>query len=140
MSQQVFYRAVVVHGLSIFYRESGPPEAPTFFCSTAFPLHPGSSSRCLLGLQTITILSHLTTRDLGTVTDLNRRSSTKRRHLRSDPDTELYDPDLWHDEHAFLNAEGQAQIQSDLFFDYRTNVRSYPKWQNWLKKTQPRLM
>jgi hypothetical protein len=32
-----------------------------------------------------------------------------------------YDPDLWADEYAFLNAPGQAQIQSDLFYDYRTN-------------------
>jgi pimeloyl-ACP methyl ester carboxylesterase len=53
---------------------------------------------------------------------------------------ELYDPDLWTDEYAFLNAPGQAQIQSDLFYDYRTNVDAYPKWQAWLQKTQPKLL
>jgi hypothetical protein len=31
-----------------------------------------------------------------------------------------YDPDLWTDEVAFLNQPGQAEIQSDLFYDYRT--------------------
>jgi len=46
---------------------------------------------------------------------------------RDDPKIELYDPDLWTDEYAFLNGRGQAQIQSDLFYDYRTNVDAYPK-------------
>jgi pimeloyl-ACP methyl ester carboxylesterase len=30
--------------------------------------------------------------------------------------------------------------QSDLFYDYRTNVDAYPKWQAWMQKTQPRLL
>jgi pimeloyl-ACP methyl ester carboxylesterase len=67
-------------------------------------------------------------------------ATTKTRHIGDDPKTELYDPDLWTDEYAFLNAPGQAQIQSDLFYDYRTNVDAYPKWQAWLQKTQPRLL
>src|SRR6185295_6395967 len=54
---------------------------------------------------------------------------------------ELYDPDLWTDEYSFLNAPGQAQIQSDLFYDYRrTNVDAYPKWQSWMHETQPPLL
>jgi pimeloyl-ACP methyl ester carboxylesterase len=67
-------------------------------------------------------------------------ATTKTRHLGDDPKIELYDPDLWTDEYAFLNAPGQAQIQSDLFYDYRTNVDDYPKWQVWLQKTQPKLL
>jgi pimeloyl-ACP methyl ester carboxylesterase len=67
-------------------------------------------------------------------------ATTKTRHVGDDPNTELYDPDLWADEYAFLNAPGQAQIQSDLFYDYRTNVDGYPTWQAWMKKTQPRLL
>ena len=67
-------------------------------------------------------------------------ATTKSRHVGSDPKIELYDPDLWTDELAFLNAPGQSQIQTDLFYDYRTNVAAYPKWQAWLKKTQPRLL
>ena len=53
---------------------------------------------------------------------------------------EKYDPDLWTDEYAFLNKPGEADIQSDLFYDYRTNVDAYPKWQEWMRKTQPRLL
>jgi pimeloyl-ACP methyl ester carboxylesterase len=66
--------------------------------------------------------------------------TTKTRHLGDDPNVELYDPDLWTDEFAFLNAPGQAEIQSDLFYDYRTNVDAYPKWQAWMQKTQPKLL
>ena len=67
-------------------------------------------------------------------------AATKTRHVGDDPNVELYDPDLWTDEYAFLNSPGQAQIQSDLFYDYRTNVDSYPKWQAWMQKTQPKLL
>jgi pimeloyl-ACP methyl ester carboxylesterase len=66
--------------------------------------------------------------------------AAKTRHIGDDPRVELYNPDLWTDEYAFLNAPGQAQIQSDLFYDYRTNVDAYPKWQAWLQKTQPKLL
>jgi pimeloyl-ACP methyl ester carboxylesterase len=67
-------------------------------------------------------------------------AATKRRHVGDDPRIELYDPDLWTDEYAFLNSPGQAQIQSDLFYDYRTNVDAYLKWQGWMQKTQPKLL
>jgi len=67
-------------------------------------------------------------------------ATTKTRHVGDDPKIELYDPDLWTDEYAFLNSPGQAQIQSDLFYDYRTNVDAYPKWQAWMREKQPRLL
>lgn len=73
-------------------------------------------------------------------TNLLSMATTKTRHVGDDPNIELYDPDLWTDEYAFLNAAGQAQIQSDLFYDYRTNVEAYPKWQVWMQKTQPKLL
>ena len=50
------------------------------------------------------------------------------------------DPDLWTDEYAFLSRPGQADIQADLFYDYRTNVAAYPAWQAWMRRAQPRLL
>jgi pimeloyl-ACP methyl ester carboxylesterase len=66
--------------------------------------------------------------------------TTRTRHVGSDPNVERYDPDLWSDEFAFLSQPGQADIQSDLFYDYRTNVDAYPKWQAWMREKQPRLL
>ena len=73
-------------------------------------------------------------------TNLLSLEATRTRHVGDDPNVELYDPDLWTDEYRFLNAPGQAQIQVDLFYDYRTNVDAYPKWQAWLQKKEPRLL
>jgi pimeloyl-ACP methyl ester carboxylesterase len=73
-------------------------------------------------------------------TNLLSMATTKTRHVGNDPDVEHYNPDLWTDEFAFLNQPGQADIQSDLFYDYRTNVELYPKWQDWMRRTQPRLL
>ena len=67
-------------------------------------------------------------------------AATRIRHLGNDPAVESYDPDLWTDEFAFLNQPGQADIQSNLFYDYRTNVAAYPVWQAWMKKRQPPLL
>jgi pimeloyl-ACP methyl ester carboxylesterase len=67
-------------------------------------------------------------------------ATTRTRHVGSDPNPERYDPDLWTDEFAFLSQPGQADIQSDLFYDYRTNVENYPRWQAWMRAKQPRLL
>jgi len=231
MEQQVFYRTVKVDGLSIFYREAGPKNAPVILLLHGLP----SSSRMFqplltrladsyhlfapdypgfghsdwpdpkqfdytfdhiasvmdgftqaLGLSHYTLymqdyggpvgfrmaLAHPERVQAFIVQDAvahneglganwaTRRAfwadrsaheealrinllslqTTKVRHIGDDPNIELYDPDLWADEYAFLNAPGQAQIQSDLFYDYRTNVDAYPKWQAWMQKTQPKLL
>jgi pimeloyl-ACP methyl ester carboxylesterase len=67
-------------------------------------------------------------------------ATTRTRHLGNDPNVERYDPDLWTDEFTFLNQPGQIDIQTELFYDYRTNVESYPKWQAWMRENKPRIM
>jgi pimeloyl-ACP methyl ester carboxylesterase len=231
VEQMVFYRTVKVDGLSIFYREAGPKDAPTILLLHGLP----SSSRMFqslltrlsdnyhliapdypgfghsdwpdpkefaytfdhiaavmddftsaMGLTRYTLymqdyggpvgfrmalahpervqalivqdaVSHNEGLGVNWVTrrafwadrakndealkkNLLSMAATKTRHVGDDPNIELYDPDLWTDEYAFLNSPGQAQIQSDLFYDYRTNVDAYPKWQAWMQKTQPRLL
>lgn len=73
-------------------------------------------------------------------TNLLSLATTRTRHVGNDPAVERYNPDLWSDELAFLSLPGQAEIQSDLFYDYRTNVALYPKWQAWMREKQPRLL
>src|SRR5204862_159471 len=73
-------------------------------------------------------------------TNLLSLPTTRTRHVGNDPNVERYDPDLWTDECAFLNQPGQADIQSDLFYDYRTNVDAYPQWQARMREKQPRLL
>jgi Predicted hydrolases or acyltransferases (alpha/beta hydrolase superfamily) len=73
-------------------------------------------------------------------TNLLSLATTRTRHVGSDPTPERYDPDLWTDEFAFLSQPGQLRIQTELFYDYRTNVSAYPRWQAWLRQTQPRLL
>ena len=73
-------------------------------------------------------------------TNLLSLATTRTRHVGSDPNVERYDPDLWTDEFAFLSQPAQGDIQSDLFYDYRTNVEAYPKWQAWMREKQPRLL
>jgi len=231
MEQQVFYRTVKVDGLSIFYREAGPKDAPAILLLHGLP----SSSRMFqplltrlsdryhlvapdypgyghsdwpdpkefdytfdhvasvmhdfalaVGLSRYTLymqdyggpvgfrmaLAHpervqalivqdavahneglganwatrrafwadRQTNEEALRKNLLSMAATKTRHVGDDPNVELYDPDLWTDEYAFLNSPGQAQIQSDLFYDYRTNVENYPRWQAWMQRMQPGLL
>ena len=53
---------------------------------------------------------------------------------------ESINPDSYHNALHYLNRPGQESIQLDLLYDYRTNLAEYPKWQQWLKNTQPRLL
>src|ERR1700733_4871249 len=76
----------------------------------------------------------------GLRSNLLSMAATRTRHVGNDPDLDRYDPDRWTDEFYFLNQPGQAEIQSDLFYDYRTNVDAYPKWQAWMREKQPRLL
>ncbi|HEY0467034.1 MAG TPA: alpha/beta hydrolase [Polyangiaceae bacterium] len=231
MAQQISYRTVTVAGLSIFYREAGPKDAPTILLLHGLP----SSSRMFeplflrladqyhlvspdypgfghsdaptpkefsytfdhiaqvmtefteaLNLSKYTLymqdyggpvgfrmaLAHpkrveavivqdavahneglganwktrrafwadRAAHELELRTNLLSLATTRTRHVGSDPNPEKYDPDLWTDEFAFLSRPGQAEIQSDLFYDYKSNLEAYPRWQAWLRKTQPRLL
>jgi len=73
-------------------------------------------------------------------TNLLSLDTTRARHAGGDPDQERHNPDLWTDEYYFLNQPGQGDIQVELFYDYRTNVENYPKWQAWMQKKQPQLL
>ena len=59
------------------------------------------------------------------------------RHVSGSPHPERYNPDLWNDEVAFLARPGEADIQSDLFYDYRNNLAAFPAWQTWLRERRP---
>jgi len=63
--------------------------------------------------------------------------ATEQRHTLGASHPERYNPDTWTDEYAHLSKPGQREIQSDLLYDYRTNVASYPIWQAWLREQKP---
>jgi hypothetical protein len=68
--------------------------------------------------------------------DLLSLAATRTRHVGNDPNVEGYEPDLWTDEFYFLNQPAQPEIQSDSFYDNRTNVDGYPKWKVWMREKQ----
>ncbi len=46
-------------------------------------------------------------------------------------------PDNWHHDQYLLDRPGSKEIQLDLFLDYGTNVKEYPKWQALFREYQP---
>lgn len=66
--------------------------------------------------------------------------AARQRHIVGSAQPERIDPDTWTAEYQFLNRPGMDKIQLDLAYDYRNNVASYPKWQDYLRRHQPPLM
>lgn len=46
-------------------------------------------------------------------------------------------PDNWVHDQALLDRPGNAEIQLDMFYDYRTNLPLYPAVQAWLRECSP---
>src|ERR1700753_3166102 len=59
-------------------------------------------------------------------------------YLHGHPDPTRISPDNWNIDNHFLERPNAKQVQLDFFYDYRTNVALYPKWQTFLKEKQPR--
>jgi pimeloyl-ACP methyl ester carboxylesterase len=63
----------------------------------------------------------------------------KATYLTGTVNPELMSPDNWNmDYRHTLQRPHARQLQLDLFYDYRTNVTLYPKWQQFLRDTQPK--
>jgi pimeloyl-ACP methyl ester carboxylesterase len=227
-SPMVFYRSIMVDGLSIFYREAGRPDAPTLLLLHGFPSssrmyeplltrlsayyhlvapdYPGFGHSDAPGAKAFSytfdhiaqVMEHFTealgldryalfmqdyggpvgfrlaiahpervqaliiqnavahdeglgplwqkrrefwadraANEVGLRANFLSLATTKQRHVGSHPNPETFDPDRWTDEFAFLSRPGQANIQVDLFYDYRTNVTNYLAWSTWLRLNQP---
>lgn len=46
-------------------------------------------------------------------------------------------PDNWNMDFRFMERPEARRVQLDLFYDYRTNVALYPKWQAFLRERRP---
>jgi len=46
-------------------------------------------------------------------------------------------PDNWLVVQPRLDRPGNQEIQLAMFYDYRTNVTEYPRWQRYLRDNQP---
>jgi hypothetical protein len=52
-------------------------------------------------------------------------------------DGTLLDPATWTLDQVRLDRPGNPDIQMDLFYDYRTNVALYPRFQEFFREYQP---
>lgn len=53
-------------------------------------------------------------------------------------DPERISRDNWKSDFGFMQRPCARRVQLDLFYDYRTNVDLYPKWQAFLRDRQPK--
>ena len=66
--------------------------------------------------------------------------STKWQYLHGAPDETLVAPEAYLLDSAFLARPGNDEIQLDLFLDYASNVRLYPRFQEYFRTRRPPLL
>ena len=52
----------------------------------------------------------------------------------------LVNPDNWNLDFLRLSRPNAHKVNLDLFYDYRNNIKLYPKWQKYLRDNQPPLL
>ena len=50
------------------------------------------------------------------------------------------DPATYTLDYALMAAGNNKDVQLDIFYDYQTNLKYYPAWQQWLREKQPPLI
>jgi len=64
-------------------------------------------------------------------------ATTKFQYTDGVADLSRIDPDNWVHDQALLDRPGNADIQLDLFYDYRTNLPLYPQFQAFFRERKP---
>jgi pimeloyl-ACP methyl ester carboxylesterase len=64
----------------------------------------------------------------------------KQVYLHGHKNPELISPDNWELDYRFMERPNAQRVHMDLFYDYRTNVSLYPKWQEFLRENQPKTL
>jgi len=65
------------------------------------------------------------------------RDTIKAIYMHGAKRPDLVSPDSWESDSAFMHRPNAARLHLDLFYDYRTNVPLYPRWQAFLRDRQP---
>jgi pimeloyl-ACP methyl ester carboxylesterase len=67
-------------------------------------------------------------------------ATTKFQYTDGVRDVSRVAPDNWVHDQALLDRPGNAEIQLDLFYDYRTNLAVYPEIQAYFRKYRPPML
>lgn len=64
-------------------------------------------------------------------------AATRWQYLDGVRDTSRVSPDAWELDQRYLDRPGVDEIMLDLFYDYRTNLALYPRFQEFFRTRQP---
>ena len=68
------------------------------------------------------------------------RDTIKAIYMQGAQKPEAISPDNWDSDFYFMQRPHSVRMNLDLFYDYRTNVGLYPKWQAFMRDRQPKTL
>lgn len=78
-----------------------------------------------------------TTKEREALRFLTQAKATYWQYTNGVPDTSLVSPDARTVDQALMDRPGNAEIQLDMLYDYRSNPPLYPKWQAYFRAHKP---
>jgi pimeloyl-ACP methyl ester carboxylesterase len=66
--------------------------------------------------------------------------ATKGQYEEGTPRNKIIAPETYNLDHALLQRPGNDQVQLDLFWDYQNNVKNYPRFHEYFRKSQVPLL
>ena len=66
-----------------------------------------------------------------------RIDATRSQYVDGVADPSSVNPDLWELDQRYLDLPGRDRVMLDLLYDYRNNVKLYPRWHDYLRAEQP---
>lgn len=73
--------------------------------------------------------------DRETIRGATTLEATTWQYTHGTPDPAAIQPEAYHLDQALMERPGNKDVQLDLFYDYRTNVALYPRFQEFFRKT-----
>lgn len=71
---------------------------------------------------------------------LTTMKATSWQYANGMKDMSLVSPDAWTLDQSLMDRPDDAEIQLDLFYDYRTNLPLYPQWQAYFREFKPPML
>lgn len=75
-----------------------------------------------------------------TVRGILKPEITKFQYVHGAKNLNRVSPDAWTHDQALLDRPGNTEIQLELFADYVSNIKAYPRWHEYLRKHQPPML
>ena len=89
------------------------------------------------GMQALTPYWHDRSANEAAIRGILQLETTRSQYVDGVADPTIVNPDLWELDQRYLELPDRDRVMLDLLYDYQSNVKLYPRWQQYLRASRP---